>query len=489
MAKKLIRRVTKLMVVLAMGASWGSAAALELGIEGFLGYESQQNINDSTIDGELAVEPKVLNSVISVFGEQRGRILRADFSGELETESDLEDENYNVATVTRFAGAGELSITPRAFRWYFGDVLAAVRNPDAFRIADDINENSINLFVTGPTFESVTEGVSATEARLFYLHQSQDGEEPQSIYNFSVRHQWDASVSSFYGVRFNDIYTAVAEDPNFNPALGEAPDGDFNRMTLAVFSNRTRGSSEFYGELGATRYDTDTESITGLAAGLRYTRILGPRTTFDTGITHTLNDQTLNTIEALLINDGDDAGLQPEVDGIFAETRIDARYQLELPRSRFEFIVGLAQLGYKALTGDAAIFLAVDGEDQNQGTVTAVYSKELSPRWEASLSGVFERSEYVNREDRSDAALITGVLGYTLTRSLDLEISLVYDAGEGLRTRFNRVVDPSAESGFSIVRDEFETDESLTRASIGIRWAPPTRASRDLTLRLNSLMQ
>lgn len=482
MAKKSFRRIPKLLAALVVGASCSSVAALEMGFEGLLSYEFRQNTDDVNIDDGPIPDTKVANGILTVFGEQRSRVLSAGFSGELETERNLDDENDNVSTVTRFVGAADLAITPRTFHWYFGDVLASVRNEDTIRIADDLNENSTNVFVTGPTYESVIEGVSATEARLFYVHQSQDDEELESLYNFSVRHQRDTTVGSFYGIRFNDIYTAVAEDPDFDPTLGAAPDEDFNRMTLAIFSNRAREYSELYGELGATRYDTDNESITGLTAGLRYTKILGPRTTFNTGITHTLNDQTLNTIEALLINGGDDAGLQPEVDGIFAETRIDARYQVDLPRSEFELNVSLAQLGYKALTGDAANFLAVDGEDQNQGTVTAVYSKEFGPRWAGSLTGAFERAEYINRADTTDAVLITGVLGYTLTRSLNLEFSLIYDAGEGLRTRFTQ-------AGDTVVSNEIEIDESETRASIGIRWAPPTRASRELTLQLNSLLQ
>lgn len=482
MAKRSFRSFPKLLIALVVSVSCSSVAALEIGFEGLLSYELRQNTDDANLEDGPIPDTKLANGSIAIFGEQRSRVLSAGFSGELETERNLDDENDTVNTITRFIGAADLAITPRTLHWYFGDVLASVRNEDTIRIADDFNEDSRNIFITGPTYESVIQGVSATDARLFYVHQSEDDEEFESLYNFSIRHQRDTTVGSFYGIRFNDIFTAVPDDPDFDPALGAQADQDFNRMALSVFNNRAREYSELYGELGATRYDTDDESITGLSAEVRYTRFLGPRTTFTTGITHSLNDQTLNTIEALLINGGDDAGLQPEVDGIFAETRVDARYQLDRPRSEMEFALSFAQLGYEALTGDAAEFLSVEGEDQYQGTATAFYSKQLNQRWAGSLTAQFEREEYINRADTTDAVLITGEMAYTLTRSLALEMSLTYDAGKGLRTRFAQV-------GDAIEENEIEIDESETRAIIGIRWAPPTRASRELTVELTSLLE
>lgn len=482
MATKSLRRFPKLLVALLVGASCSSVGALEMGFEGLISYELRQNTDDANLDDGPIPDTKLANGVISVFGEQRSRVLSAGFSGELETERNLDDDNDTINTVTRFIGAADLAITPRTLHWYFGDVLASVRDEDTIRIADDLSQDSRNVFITGPTYESVIQGVSATDARFFYVHQSEDDEEFESLYNFSIRHQRDTTVGSFYGIRFNDIFTSVPDDPDLDPALAARADEDFNRMSLSVFNNRAREYSELYGELGATRYDTDEESITGLSAEVRYTRFLGPRTTFTTGITHSLNDQTLNTIEALLINGGDDAGLQPEVDGIFAETRIDARYQVDRPRSEYEFAISLAQLGYEALTGDAAEFLAIDGEDQYQSTATAFYSREFSQRWSGSLTAAFEREEYINRADNTDAMLITGEMAYTLTRSLALEMSLTYDTGEGLRTRFTQAAN-------GIQEDEIEIDETETRATIGIRWAPPTRASRELTVELTSLLQ
>ena len=66
-----------------------------------------------------------------------------------------------------------------------------------------------------------------------------------------------------------------------------------------------------------------------------------------------------------------------------------------------------------------------------------------------------------------------------LTRSFDLEFSVAFDSAKGLNSR-------------GVVNDELPADvidETETRAIIGIRWVPITRASRELTVEINSLLE
>jgi hypothetical protein len=475
-------RVSSSTVTLAFVASMfcGAAQSLEVGFEGLVSYEIRQNTDEINFPDGSIPDTEFGNGLIGVFGETRSRVLTAGFSGELETQRNLTDDDGTYDTDSRFIGAAEVAITPRTLRWYFGDVLTGIRNEDAVRITDDINENTINVFVTGPSYQSEIEGVSSTSARLVYVHQSEDDEEVRSLYNFSASHQRDTTVGSFYGVGFNDIYTAQIEEPGQNPDQDPALvvlDDDYNRMSLSMFTNRARGNSELYAEIGATRYTTDEDTTDGITAEVRATRRMGPRTRLTAGITHSLNDQTLNTIEVLFRGDGDDAGLQPEVDGIYVETRLDVTYSIERPTSELDFGLSIAQLDYRLLTGNVSANIDPNGEDQHQGTLNATFAKYYTNRLRGVFTAAYELEEYRIRADNTDAYLVIADLIYTLTRSFDLELSLAYDSAKGMTTR-----------GAAANPIETMIDESETRATIGVRWAPPTRASRELTVEINSLL-
>jgi len=440
-----------LIVATLVATSIGNVQALEMGFEGVLSYELRQNTDDINPDDEIGnADSEFANGLLAVFGEQRGVKLNAGFSAEIETERDLSDDgNAAVNTETRFIGAADYAVTPRTLRWYFGDLLTGVRNDDTVRLADDLDQDSRNIFITGPSYQSVVQGFSTTEARLFFVHQMEDDEEIEALYNFRASYQRDTTVGSFYGVEFN----------------------------IAAFTHRERKFSELYGEIGITQYDTDDESLNGLTAEVRSTRFLGPRTTFTASLSHSLNDQALNTVEALIQGGGDDAGLQPEVDGIFEESRLDIAYSFDRPTSEFEFGLGIAQLNYRLLTGSAGDNIEIDGEDRNLGTLIASYAKTHTARLTGVYTAEYEREEFINRTDESDAFLLTANFNYRLTRSFLLEFSLEFDAAEGLNTRGN------ADNPVQI-----EIDETESRAILGVRWAPPTRASRELTVQLNSLL-
>jgi len=429
LANKLNKIKVPSMVAFLVAASIGHVQALEMGFEGLLSYEFRQNTDDANPEDVAAnADSEFANGLLAVFGEQRGSQLTAGFSAEIETERDLSDEgDATVNTETRFIGAADYAITPRTLHWYFGDVLTGVRNDDTVRLADDLDQDSRNIFITGPSYESVVQGFSTTQARLFFVHQMEDDEEIESLYNLRASYQRDTTIGSFYGVEFNDIFTSVPDDLNQDLGFAGLEDADFNRASITAFTNRARQFSELYGEIGITQYDTDDDSLNGLTAQVRSTRILGPRTTFTASLSHALNDQALNTVEALIQGGGDDAGLQPEVDGIFEESRLDVAYSFDRPTSQFEFGLGIAQLNYRLLAGSAG-----------------------------DLAANFD---------------------YRLTRSFVLEFAFEFDAAEGLNTRGN-VDNPLP----------IEIDETESRAILGIRWAPPTRASRELTVELNSLL-
>lgn len=467
-----------LVFAIATSLLGGTTQAVEVGFEGLVSYEMRQNTDEIDFADEPIPDSEFGNGQIGVFGEHRSRSLNAGFSGEIEAEKNLTDDDDTYNTDTRFIGALDVAITPRTLRWYFGDVLSGTRNDDDILIADNINEDTINVFVTGPSYQSEIEGVSSTSARFFYVYQTEDNEPDRSLYNFSTSHQRETTVGSFYGVRFNDIYTAVEDDPDLDPAVVPLDDEDFNRMTLTAFKNRAQQRSDLYGEIGVVRYTTDDDSVDGLTAELRATRRMGPRTTLTAGITHSLNDEVLNTIEALFRGDADNAGLQPEVDGIFAETRLDVAYSFEKRNSELEFGFSLAQLDYQLLTGgDATQRIVVDGEDRIQSTLNVTYAKNFTNRLSAVFGAVYELEEHQNREDNSDAYRVTADFAYTLTRSFNLEFSLAYDAAEALNTR-GTVEDPEL----------IMIDETETSAIIGLRWVPITRASREMTIEISSLL-
>jgi len=138
---------------------------------------------------------------------------------------------------------------------------------------------------------------------------------------------------SFWGFRFNDIYT---QQPSDSEEL------DFNRASLALFGNRLRGFTELYGELGATRYDTDEESLDGVRALLRLTRTLGPSTNLTLALSRDLSDQTLNTVESLIF---DSQAEQPQADGFFDETRIELAFSYQERLTSLDLGVGMSQCG------------------------------------------------------------------------------------------------------------------------------------------------
>ncbi len=474
-------RRSTLFLALLVSTSFGEVNALEVGFEGSVSYDSIQSTDNTALFGEQDSELNLGIAQITVFGEQRTRSLNAGFSGEFETRTGFEDEDDTVNTVTRFTGSADVALSAQSLRWYFGNVLTGVRNEDSVRIADDLNQFSRNIFMTGPTYRSTTEGFGTTEARLFYVNQTQEDENLETLYSFSASHQRETTIGSFYGIRFNDIYTDEPDTFSADPTVADQIGEDINRITVSIFNNRARELTGLYTELGATRYQTDDEEVDGLTAIVRGSLTMGPETTLTAEISHSLNDQTIRTVDVLLEGGGDDDGLQPGANGIFAETRFDIGYSINRPVSEIEFSLSVAQLDYRLLTGNSVITTDADSQDQYQGTVEATYARRFGSRINTALSTAYEREEFINQPAYTDAILFSAELNYTLTRTLSLEMSVIYDAAEGVRSQ---VV---AANGAVASFNAFPVDETQTRASIGIRWAPPSRAERGMGTGLVSL--
>lgn len=461
-----------LLVLLVSLPGIGAVHALDLGFEGLLSLESSDNI--AGVNSPDEEDGQTAGALLGVYGEQRSRIVQAAFSGEIDTRRVISEEDSSFNTVTRFLGAAEFALTPRSWRWYVGDILGGVRNDNAVQTIDDTEIDRRNVFVTGPSFEYDVEGISRTRARALYVNQTEEDEVIESLYTFNFSHERETTPGSYYGLRLGDVYTDVPEDSD----TVQAANGDFNRSSISVFGNRLRGFLELYGELGVTRYDTEDESLNGLNAELRATRTLGPQTAFTARLTRNLNDQTLSTVESLISGGGETVGLRPEIAGFFADTELTLEYSFQSSVNSIDVGVGVSELDYQLLASDPSLSLSADGEDQMQAFAFGSWSTRLSTRLRGELGVRYERQEYDNRRDETESVLAGAQLVYRLSRSFELEGSVVHDSATGLLTRFS--------TGVGVEQD---IDVTENRVTIGLRWAPPSRASRDLTVELKSLLQ
>ena len=465
------------------------AVALELGFEAYTSVVATDNVGGDD-EGDPDKEDALIGTAaFGVYGEQRSRAVSAGFEGEIDARRRLDDEDQrDVDTVTRFLGAAEFRLTPRALTWYVGDILGGVRLDDAVQpISDDTGDvRRRNVFVTGPELDYALDPDTRLASRLLYVNQSEEGDALETLWNASVDWRRDTTPGSYFGLSLSDIYTDNVEEETDDAGEGvpvgagpAAADSDFNRVSAAAYWNRVRGFLELYGQIGATRYDTDEDSLNGLNAVLRATRTLGPDTTLAIELARDLSDQTLSTVESL-VDDG--TGLQPEAEGFFDETRVEAVYALTSTRTSADLGLGVARRDYRLLTGDDGVALAGanGGEDQVQGYAFGFLTRALTPRLRTELGARYERQSYDDRDDEADSILGSVRLVYRFARSFEVEAGYVFDRAEGVETR----LDPASDA---LLREPIDVTEN--RATLGIRWAPPSRASRDLTIELKSLLR
>lgn len=449
-----------------------AAQALELGFHALLSAELSDNVNAANSPDEES--GLTASGLIGIYGEQRSRNVDAGFTGEIETRRLLSDGDADFNTLTRFLGAADFSLSPRSWRWYVGDILGGVRVDNAVQTIDESTIARRNIFVTGPSFDYTVQGRSRTHARLQYVRQTEDADELETLYTASFRHEHETTPGSYFGISVGDIYTDL---PANAAVAGLNSSDDYNRSTASIFWNRVTGLVELYGEAGSTHYDTDEESLDGFTTRLRITRRLGPKTAISLSLGRDLNDQTLSTIESLIASGSDAIAVRPEVAGFYEETRVGLSYTYQSTFTSVDLGVGLAQFDYRLLTSEVPNGLTADLEDHLQGSAFASLSRHLSNRLRGELGFSYERQDYDNRVDETDSILASALLVYRLSTSFELEGGLVHDSASGRLTRFP--------DGVGV---EEAVDITENRATLGIRWAPPSRASQDMTVELKSLL-
>jgi len=446
-----------------------NATALEFGFESQLTASASDNVGAAPSGEE--VEGQIGFGQIGVFGEQTGTRVTGAFSGELSSQRRLDDPDANYSTVTQFLGAAEFKLTPRAFTWYVGDILGGVRTDNGIQSINDLDDRRRNVFVTGPRFEYEIDSFSRFNARFLYVNQSEDDVELESLYNASAGWEVDTSTGNTWGLQFGNIYTD-------NPVTNL--EGDFNRFSLAATWRRERGRNSYEAQLGGTRYDTEEESINGLNARLALTRQLTQQSNFTASLDRDLTDQTLNTIETLF---SDGTGLEEDGDGFFDETRLAFGYGFNDADTAIDLSIGATLSEFRLLADSTGQFQDGSAQDRTGAFATASYAQSLTARTTLSLSANFESQDFVNQRDEIQSVLGIATLGFKLTRSFELVLGYRFNVSDGQRTIATDV--GTAAESFALE----PIDVVENRGTITLIWAPPTRASKDLTIELSSLLQ
>ncbi len=471
------RRNRLLPVVSAMcvllGLPHAPVHALEVGFQGLLELEASDNVLGANSPNEE--DGSIQSLVLGVYGEQRSQSVTAAFSGEIDTQNTQSDDDSNITTITRFLGAAEFKITPRSWTWYVGDILGGIRNSNDLQPIDDIDLERRNVFVTGPAFSFEQQGISRTEARALFVNQTQNNEDLETLYIADISHERDLTAGSFYGASLGNIFTEVPdEDDNAN----ENDDSDFNRLSAAVFYNKKIGFLDLYSEIGVTRFDTDNENLDGFTAELRGTRQLGPQTTASVFVLRELIDQNLSTVQSL-VQSANQVGVAVDSQAsFFIETTLGGQYSFESTNRTLNFRAGISQLDFEFIAENDLTEIEINEEDRQRAFVSGTWSEQLAPRFRSEVFASFESEDFDNVGDNNDSLIVSAQLFYALSRSFTLEFGISHDRGTGLDTRL---------IGGADELDEIDVTEN--RVSVGLRWAPPSRASQELTVELRSLLQ
>ncbi len=440
------------------------SVALELGFEGRVLVQSSDNVEFANKGEEE--EGTLGFGTIGVFGEQAGTRLRVGFSGELDTRKQLDDSDDEWDTLTRFVGAAEYDITPRTFSWYVGDILGGVRVDDGTQSITDFDTVTRNVFVTGPSFEFPVSTDSRFDARLLYVNQTEEGEELETLYNGFFQFERERIEGRRIGARLTDVYT-VSPDEDL--------DSDFNRVSASAYIEREFPTWSWGVELGGTRYDTEEVSLNGVLAILSAERRLSRESTIGVTLRRDTNDQTLGTVEGL-IEDG--TALQQDADGIYDETNLELNYGFQSAATSVDVGIGVTDVDYRLLAESSSLGELADEEDQLQSYAYAYLSGALTSRLRYELGLSYRNESFDNRDDDTNSVLGSAVALYRLSRSFEVEASYYFDTSEGVEST---IIDGA--------RINEDIDRAENRVGLGIRWAPPSRASQDLTIELKSLIQ
>jgi len=441
-----------------------AVSALDVGFDALLSATASDNVNEDNRGAEL--DGSLVFGQFNVFGEHRTRLVESGFTGEIEMRrqfDDLDTED-DVVTLTRFYGSAEFAITPRVLSWYFGDVLGGTRRDDAIQSQGDVLENRSNVFITGPGILLGGGSSKTLDTNLLYVNRTDDtDEELSSLYTLQSEYSSLQSGGWRWGLNLGNIYVDNPE---------ESSEEDYNRASVDVFTERTRGLNVLYAGIGATRYDSDDqEPVEGLSADLRWLRKLSDASSFFVNLNRDLVDETITAVQTLSATG--DASL-PENAGIFHSTTINLGYSYETTPSGFAWNIGVADSDYETAAGaDGLTTQNSDLLDQYRYFTGFDVYRSLNERLTLRGQAAYQQEEFRNTDDFSESVLGLGSVVYRFTRSFQFELTYEHEINEGL----------------SSTGQEIENIDSVeNRVTIGLRYVPPSRASRDLTVELKSLV-
>ncbi len=448
----------------------GSVMALDVGFESQLLVSASDNVEGGNRGDEI--EGQVGNVQFGVFGEQKGTRLSGGFSGEIYSTRRLDDPDDSFSAVTQFLGAAEFQITPRSFSWYIGDILGSVRADQGIQSIDDTEDERRNVFITGPQFVYELDSFSRVNASFYYVNQTQDDTQLESFFDTNANWSFDTDSGNTWGVALTNIFTDNPDD---------ALEGDFNRFSLAGTWSRSRARNTYNARLGATRFDTVNESLNGASARLSLERQLTAQSVFGVSVSRDLSNESLDLVESL-IDTG--TGALDNADGFFDETRLDLNYELTTAETALNFFAGVGQSDFRLLSDSTGfVTTAANLEDRTTFSAGSSLSHGFSTRVRTNASLTYSGQDFNNRLDNTQSILGEAQIFYRLTRSFEAQLGYRVNVAEGQRTR--AVV--GANGGTVETLEDLDSIEN--RLLVGLRWAPPSRATKNLTIQLKSLLQ
>lgn len=440
------------------------SVALEVGFESSLFAEISDTDNRAPERNGTGLNGTLGTFNFSLFGQEKSNRAEGGFSAEFRGERVLDEEsdsgNAN-ETFTRFYGGLSVATPARFLDWYFGDVLAGVLAEDQLQSLDDNEGRQVNVFITGPEI-STQVGVQKTlDMSFYYVNQSDDTENDlDTLYRLNADFTSVLSGGKLWGIRLNDVYTDKPDT-----AVNSE---DFNRASGAVFVSRQRGVTTLDVELGATQYSSNGEDTDGLRFGLDWGRTLSNTQTLSFSLSHDLIDQTLGILQDLTT----DQQAREETNGVAANTQVDIRYESIVGENSLFLGLGAINSDFQ-LASDESGFTSRNTRlrDNLSYGLRAGFSRNLSARTSVNLDASLQRQEYLNRPDEIDSLSVTGAFTFAINNRWAVELGAGYLQEEGSTTTINEI------SG--TLTPELALDEIETRVFLGLRWAPPTRASRD----------
>jgi len=443
-----------------------SSHALDIGLEASARVEASDNVG-ADVDG-LEEDGQIGYVLLGVYGEQRGRLFQAGFSGELEARRVLSDDDGDPTTLNDFFGAATLLLSP-SFDWYFGNVLGTVQTSDELLSFEDEDTRRRNVFVTGPSFNYDINSSSSVLAEVLYLNQSQDDIDLAQLVTARFNWRQDTRRGNTFGIDLSDIYTDEPESED-----GADFNSDTNRFSASVFWERNRGLLTWYAAVGGTRFQTEEDAVNGANAELRVARRLGPQTDLTFSLGTDLTDDNILTIDSLL---DDGAGIVPEATGIFRSNNASLVYSTSSVLNSFEIGVRGSATEFQALDDNIG-FDDRSLDDNFTLSTFAVLSRALAPRWSLDVGAELENQRFSNVDDDIDSIRANLLLSYQISESFSISGGVRSTHSEGINTRDN--ISQAADGSFEITEN---------RALVQLAWAPPSRATQEQVVQLKQLLR